>query len=161
VDGAFTVIVVEAGAVMSSESWSPSLVVHVTEELTGPIVEVTFMMIVAEALAFFGSVPKVQIASPDVVVHDPDELTLEMLNPAGAGAWSVVFGSAWNVWFVKVVLYAMVVPAVTGFGEPVSVAVAVPPLPWSADAGAAAARMAVRMMSGVRNRRMGPPCQKR
>jgi hypothetical protein len=117
------------------------------------------MMIVADALAPFASVPNVQVARPDDVVHEPDELTLATVNPAGAGASRVTFCSGWDVPLWKVVLYAMVVPAVTGFGEPESVAVAVPP--WPADAGAAATRRATRAMSGVKGRDMQAPCQNR
>jgi hypothetical protein len=102
-------------------------------------------------------VPNVQVALPEDVVHDPDVMTLVMLNPAGAGASRVVCGSDREVPFVNVVSYATDVPAVTGFGDPESVAVAVP----LADAGAAMARRAARAMRRVRGRRMEPPCHNR
>jgi hypothetical protein len=117
------------------------------------------MITVAEALAPGASVPNVQLASPDDVVHEPEELTLTMLNPAGAGASRVVFGSERDVPFLNVVVYATVVPAVTGFGEPESVAEAVPFA--DAAAGAGAARAAIRAMSRVKCGRMQPPCHNR
>jgi len=144
---------------MSSESSSPSPVVHVTDELTAPVADGTFMITVAEALPPGASVPNVQVASPDDVVHEPEELTLTMVNPDGAGASSVVFGSERDVPFVNVVSYATVVPAVTGFGEPESVAVAVPL--GCAAAGAALARTARRAMSRAKYRRMQAPCHNR
>jgi hypothetical protein len=113
------------------------------------------MITVAEALAPGASVPNVHVASLADVVHEPDAVTLTMLNPAGAGASRVVFGSERDVPFVNVVSYATVVPAVTGFGEPESVAVAVP-VGWAA-AGAAATRTAARAMSRVKDRRMQAP----
>ena len=88
---------------MSSESSSPSLVVQVTDELTSPVVAGTLMITVAEALAPFASVPNVQVASPGDVVHDPEETTFTMLNPAGAGASRVVFWSGREVPLVNVV----------------------------------------------------------
>jgi len=84
------------------------------------------MITVADALPPGASVPKVQLASPADVVHEPEEMTLWTLKPAGAGASRVVFCREREVPFVKVVEYAMVLPAVTGFGEPESVAAAVP-----------------------------------
>src|SRR6185312_3030447 len=148
VDGALTVTVVDAGRVMSSESSSPS-----------PVADGTFMITVAEALSPDPSGPKLHVASPADFVHEPEEVTLTMLNPAGAGASRVVFGSEWDVPLWKVVSYATVVPAVTGFGEPVSVAVAVPP--EDPAAGAAATRTATRAMSRVKYRRMQPPFHNR
>src|SRR6185312_5688267 len=92
VDGALTVTVVDAGRVMSSESSSPS-----------PVADGTFMITVAEALSPDPSGPKLHVASPADFVHEPEEVTLTMLNPAGAGASRVVFGSEWDVPLWKVV----------------------------------------------------------
>ena len=75
-DGACTAIVVVAVTVRSSSSWSPSLVVHVTDEPTEPGDEGTLMITVAEAVAPCASVPNWQVASPAEVVHEPAETTL-------------------------------------------------------------------------------------
>ena len=56
-DGACTAIVVVAWTVRSSSSWSPSLVVHVTDEPTEPVEEGTLMITVAETVAPAASVP--------------------------------------------------------------------------------------------------------
>jgi hypothetical protein len=76
----------------------------VTDELTSPVADGTFMITVAETLAPGARVPKVQVASPADVLQEPEELTLTMLNPAGAGASRAVFGSERDVPFVNVVL---------------------------------------------------------
>jgi hypothetical protein len=115
------------------------------------------MMIVADALAPGARVPNVQVASPEDVVHEPDEMTFVMLNPAGAGASRVVCCTDWEVPFVNVVPYATDVPAVTGSGDPASVAVAVP----LADAGTAMARTPARAMSRLKYRRTRAPCHNR
>jgi len=56
-DGACTAIVVVAWTVRSSSSWSPSLVLHVTDEATDPVEEGTLMITVAETVAPAASVP--------------------------------------------------------------------------------------------------------
>jgi hypothetical protein len=86
-------------------------------------------------------------------MHEPAETTLRMLNPAGAGASSRVFGNDLDVPFVNVVWYATVPPAVTGFGVPVRVADAVPPL-W-ADAEDAPTRATTTARRSGRPRTQG------
>ena len=89
--------------VRSSSSWSPSLVVQVTDESTEPGDDGTLMITVAVAVAPCASVPNWQVASLADVVHEPAETTVRTLNPAGAGASSVAFCSDFDVPLVNVV----------------------------------------------------------
>jgi hypothetical protein len=102
-DGACTAIDVDGVTVTSSSSWSPSLVVQVTDEPTEPGDEGTLMITVADTVAPSASVPNWQVASPADVVHEPAETTCRTLNPAGAGASSWVFCNAFDAPFVNVV----------------------------------------------------------